>query len=196
MGEISTRWTQATKDPNEAMISLVSCLEAGLNAWIELRKNGNQELPIKIKNPLLDNPFNWAFNYGTLRNDKELEKENWFNDTEKDLTLNWVACFGERKAIDAYQKDGTISAGMFTGMGICHPVRIEDANYYRREIVKDGYKYGYFVDHWKPKDSIPYWVVDETAGDVFTICYTEGPVDKKEALKRAAQFMLDYADRL
>ena len=93
MNKTHTGWRKATTDPNEAMIGLVSCLECGYNAWIELRANGDQELPVMKKNPVLDDPFNWVLYYETMAGQKELETHPYFNDTEKDLTHNWIAAF-------------------------------------------------------------------------------------------------------
>lgn len=196
MNEIYTNWTTATVNPYEAVMGLLSCLNAGKNAWIERRPNGSQGLPIMKKNPELDNPFNWEMLYGAPRNEEEMKKHNYFNETEKDMTYNWTACFGEKEAIEEYQKSRTVTEGMFKGIGICHPVRIEDADYYRKEILKDGYKHGYWVTWWKPKDSIPRYVVDDSIRDVFVICYNDGPVNKKAAAENAARFLMDYADTL
>lgn len=194
MNEIYTNWTEATNNPNKAIIGLVSCLESGKNAWIEIRKNGEQDYPLKIKNPALENPFNWEMMHGVPRNEKEMMNHKYFNDTEKDLTYNWTACYGEAKAIEEYQKNGTITKEMFNGMGICHPVRIKDANFYRKNILGDNYEYGYWVTYWRAKKDIPYYIVDESVGNVFTICYNDELCDRAEAMKRAAQFMMEYAE--
>lgn len=194
MSEVYTTWTEATNNASKAMMGLISCIESGKNAWIEVRKNGEQEYPIMRKNPALDNPFNWEMLYGVPRNEKEMMDHKYFNDTEKDLTYNWTACFGEEDAIKEYQNNGTISKELFQGCGVCHPVRIIDANFYRKNIVGDNYEYDYWVTYWKPKNDIPYWIVDDTVGDVFTICFNNEKVNKADAIKKAAQFMMDYAD--
>jgi len=194
MGEVKTNWTKATTNPSVALAGLISCIEYGCNAWIEVRNNGEQEFPIMKKNPELDNPFNWTMSYGTSRNEKEMREHKYFNETEEDMTYNWTACYGEPDAIKQYQEEGIVSDGLFKGIGTCHPVRIADVEAYREKI--DGYKYGYWVTYWKPKDNIPYWVVDDTVGKVFTICYDDEPVNKSVAMRRAATFLEDYADVL
>lgn len=194
MDEVKTDWSTATASITEAMIKLASCLEAGKNAWLEVRKNGNQMFPIKKKNPLLDDPFNWTMDYGTVWNDNAINERHYFNGTEEDLTRNWTACYGTDEAIRAYQKDGTVSDYMFTG-GICHPVRISDVEEYRKNNGDTGYNARYFATYWKPRDGIGYWAVDDTF-DVFTVCYDDGPVDKKENLRRAGKFLLECADKL
>mgnify|MGYP001635344188 CR=1 FL=1 len=196
MSKVYTTWTEATNNASKAMMGLISCIESGRNAWIEVRKNGEQSYPIKIKNPALENPFNWEMNYGIPRNEKDLHNYNYFNETERDLTYNWIACFGEKKAIEEYQNNGIISKELFNGIGICHPVRIKDANFYRKNILGDNYEYGYWTTYWKPKNNIPYWVVDESIGNVFTICFNDEIVDKAEAVRKSAQFMMKYANKI
>lgn len=194
MGNISTNWMQATTDPNDALIGLVSCVESNKNAWIEIRKNGDQDHPILITNPLLDNPFNWEPSFSVLRTEDELEGTDYLNETEKDLAYNWIGAFGTKEAIEVYQKDGTIKEGLINGGSINHPVRINDANAYRRDITGDNYKYGYYVQHWKPKAGIKPYIVDDSIDEVFVICYDDEPVDKKKALLRAARFLVKYVE--
>ena len=193
---MKTNWTKATVDANAAMLGLISCVQHDKNAWIEVQKNGEQEYPIMKKNPALDDPFNWTMLYGVPYNEKELTEHSYFNDTERDLTIFWTACYGIQSAIDAYQKDRTLLEGLIMGGGICHPVRIEDAVRYREMYVGDGYKYNTWTTFWKPKEGIPYYVVDERIEKVFVICYDNEPVDAAAAIRRAAQFMLGYADSL
>lgn len=148
MNNVHTGWMPATTDPTEAMLGLTSCLQAGLNAWIETRKNGDQKFPIVMKNPALDNPFNWTMSYGTVRDNDDLEKYRYFNDTERDLTYNWTAGFGDLWAITEYRQTGAIREGLLKGAGICFPIRIADAERYRREIARDNYaNYHYFVTY-------------------------------------------------
>ena len=104
---------------------------------------------------------------------------------------------GTEEAIAAYQKDGSLTEGLLlANSSIRHPVKIEDANRYRQEFTKDGYSgYGMWEYMWVPKDGIPYEIVDTSVGLVFTICYTNTPIDNKvESLRAAANFLLAYAD--
>lgn len=196
MDNINTGWAPATADPNIAMSSLISCLESGKNAWIEVRKNGDQTHPVMMPNPLLDDPFNWEMDYGTLRIHAKLDDSQFVNETEKDLTLNWISCFGTKEAVEQYQKTGTVIEGLVLGGSISCPVKIKDANAYRRDITGDCYRYNHWVTFWKPKNGIVRQVIDDRIDGVFTICYDDRPMDKKKALIRAAQFMLAYAGKL
>lgn len=194
--EVSTAWCLATKDPQEAMMDLMNCLGSGHNAWIEIRENGDQEFPITMVNPLLDDPFNWQFNYGTRKDMEEIEKHSFLNDTERDLTMNWVGVMGTKEAVDAYKKDRTLMEGLILGGSVGCPVRIEDANRYRAEITGDNYKYDYFTSWWKPADDIELYVPDPSVGKVFTICYNNEPYDMKQACHRAGRFLINYAETL
>ena len=193
-----TNWSKTTLDPQEAMLNLTACIGAGHHAWIEIQKNGEQEFPIQKKNPLLDNPFYWTMMVGQIRNEKDLKEMKFFNETEKDLTYNWTHCFGTKEAIQAYQERGEILEGLIQSSGICHPVRIQDANYYREKITGDGYKYGYWMTRWRPITGVPYWVTDTSIKDVFVICYDDdipAGSDTAALLKNAAAFLLKYAEQ-
>lgn len=196
MNEIKTGWTHATKDPHIAMICLLGCLNSGKNAWIELRDNGDQEFPIMIPNPVLDDPFKWQFSYGTPTNKEDIEKHQFLNETERDLTLNWVSVMGTPEAVAAYQKDRTIIEGLILGGSVSCPVRREDANRYRAEVTGDNYQYGLMTDWWKPLEGIPYYIPDPSLGKVFTVCYDDETVDMKFACRRAAEFLTEYEKTL
>lgn len=193
MNKVCTNWCHAVKDPQVAMMNLIHCLNAGHNAWLELRENGDQYYPIMIVNPVLDDPFNWTFSYGSVRNDAEITAHDFLNVTERDLTMHWVNAMGTEKAVEAYKKDGTVMEGLIMGGGISCPVKIEDANRYRRDITGDSYKYDYFANWWKPAEGVPSHIPDPNAGKVFTVCYDNSPVDVKASCERAARYLMDYA---
>lgn len=198
MGKVDTAWTKAMTDPNEAIAALISCLQSsGKNAWIELRDNGDQDFPIMKVNPLLDNPFNWKMLYGTIRNEEEMAKHKYLNEMERELTYNWTSGFGNMEAIEKYKATGEITEGLLSGMGTSFPIRIKDAEEYREKITGDNYKYRFWVTYWAPEDGIKPYVVDDSVGKVFVICRSTDnlePVDKKTAIRRAAEFLLNYAE--
>ena len=130
MNKTDTTWTQATTNPSEIMLGLVSCLESGKNAWIEIRKNGDQAYPVS------ETPFNWEMNYGGPRNEQQLKNYDFFNETEKDLTYNWISCFGTKEAVDLYQANGTVMEGLFLGGNIACPVRLLTGN--RKKSLSAG----------------------------------------------------------
>lgn len=195
MDKVRTNWMTATTNPSEVLMGLVSCLNAGKNAWIECRPNtkDDMEYPIMKKNPELDNPFNWIMAYGIPRTALSGHATSYFNETEERLTYNYTACFGTEEAVKVYQETGRATEGLVMGGGVCHPVLIEDANQYREQFTKDNYKYNYWAYKWEPKEGIPYYVVDTSIKEAFVVCYDDDMVDKAEAAKRSAEFLTKYA---
>ena len=185
-----TSWTKATTYFNVALLGLINCLDTGRNAWIEVQKNGEQDFPIVIKNPVLDDPFNWTMMYGVPRNEKELANLQYFNHTEKDLTYNWYAAFSTPEAAELYRKDGTVTAGLFKGMGICTPVKISDIDAWRSA----PFNYTW-ITHWKPKDNIPYWIPD-SINEVYVVCFDDGPVNKKASYLRMSSLLHRLAEEI
>lgn len=198
---INTNWTKATTDPQEALSSLMSCLLCGHNAWLEIRKNGDQSLPISIINPELDDPFNWEFNFGSFATTASITK--FLNETEKDLMLNWEHAYATKEAAEAYRKHGKITKGLFNGSGESIPVKRRDAQRYRDTFVKDGYQYQKpssskptWMNFWRPKKNIRLWVPDPKIQYVFTVCFDNKERDLYTSLKRAENFFKECAEHL
>lgn len=193
-------WTRPTIEPEIAVTNLISCLQHYKNAWIEMVNNCELERAITIINPELDNPFNWEFAYGTYETKNEIDKLCFINETEKDLTYNWIHGFGSAEAVKKYQSNREITKGLMLSVGVCSPIRIEDAQKYRDLFVKDGYKYKYpsasektWISHWRPKEGVKYWVPDPNIGKVFVVFFNTDPVDRKSSLLRASDFLRDCA---
>jgi hypothetical protein len=194
--KIYTNWTEATTNVSKAFMGLLHAIDSGYEAWLEIQDNGKQDYPVKIVNPTLDNPFNWTSYIGVPRDFKAILDHKYINDTEKDLTVNWIDCFGTLEAIEHYQKTGELIDGAINSCGRSHPVRIKDANNYRKN--KDGYEYGFWMNWWKPKDEVPYWIPDPNIKKVFVVC-TYGKnslLDKQEAIKKAGKFLTQYANMI
>lgn len=187
---ISTNWCKATRNYVMALQGLISAIEAGKNAWIEIRKNGEQKYPIMVPNPALNHPREWTMSYGTLRDESKLLDHKFLNETEKDLTYNYTTAFGSQEAIDAYYETGVLTKENFLGMGICHAVKIKDAIEYRKNI--DGYNnYYQWVTFWKPREGVH--EVPAEIDKVFTICYDDQPIiSKKKLLQEATEFIATY----
>lgn len=191
MEQISTSWTKATQNVSEALMGLVSAINAGKNAWIEMRKNGDQAFPIQRVNPLLDDVRNWTMAYGVPRNEKDIETHRFVNAVERDLTLNYTALFGDEASAEHYYQTGELTEGNFKGMGYCHAVKMSDATEYRKK--SDGYQYGYWATFWKPKEGISYYVVDESIENVFVVCTNNETIHPKMAYQRASEFLAQLA---
>ncbi len=181
--ETRTNWTEATQDIHVAMFGVLSALKAGHNAWLEYRKNGDQQFPIKIVNPELNDKFNWTMLYGVPWDEKLAESHRYINAIEKDLTLHHVAKFGEPDAIATYQKTGEVTKGLLKGMGTCFPFKLDP-------------KEQHWMFMWRPLDGIAYHVVDPSIENVFVVCWNDDKPDTRAILKRMAGFIDGYADSL
>lgn len=201
---IRTNWTKAMTDYQEALLALQACRGSFRMCWLELRENGDQAFPITTVNPALDDPFAWDFSYGTYVSPGYLPKHKFLNDTERDLTYNWISGYGDPVAIEKYKKNRELTKGLNANVGTCFPIRIEDAQKYRDTFVGDGYVYTYpeknggIVNFWKPKKGIPAYVPDKTIGKVFTVCTApEGDViSEADSLERTAKTLMEYAQYL
>ena len=201
---VRTNWTMAMTNYQDALYALQTCRGSFRSCWLELRENGDQEYPINIVNPALDDPFAWEFSYGTLISPELLHTRKFLNETERNLTYHWMAGYGVPTAIEKYRKNHELTKGLNIGIGTCFPIRIEDAQKYRDIFVGDGYVYRYpedgkgFVDFWKPKTGIPVYVPDRTVGKVFTVCTDmEGnTVSEIDSLERTAKTLEEYAQYL
>lgn len=194
MSDKNTSWQQATTNPYKAIAGLLSCLNAGYNAWIEIQNNDDQEFPIQKKNPALDNHSNWTMAYGCPHTDQMSDHLYDFNETQKDLTFHYDEILGTPEAILLYQKFGTVTPELFTGNIRC-PVRKEDIQAFKT-AHNAYYNPSLWITIWKPKENIPYWITDTDIKDIFVVCYNEEPADKVKSLRTAADVLNAYADNL
>lgn len=141
---------------------MLNCLKYGYKCRLAVERNAHSGSPIKVVNPVLDDPFNWRSTYAVLRNGEI--SHNFLNETEKDLTENWTTLFGTKEAIEHYKKTGKLTDDAF-GKGKAFPARIDDASKYR----KDGYDYRHWVSYWSPIDGIQVWVPKKLIFPVFTV---------------------------
>lgn len=196
-----TNWCKATENPYEAIANLVTCLNSGKNAWIEYQKNGEQEYPLVIKNPALDNPHSWTSK--TVCCGGRDDSVPFFNETLKDLAKNWINVFScSETAVKAYEERGEVTKGLIRlatdrvyKTYKCN-VRKKDATRYRKEFVGDGYDYEKMVGYhlWEPKEGIPYYIPDPSVDKVFVVCYDNEPFNTEKILRSAAEFLLSLVD--
>lgn len=195
---IRTNWTTATTNYQEALLALQACKGSCRTCWLELRENGDQDFPIKIVNPALNDPFAWEFSYGTYMNPESLLRHNFLNDTERDLTYNWIAGFGNPVAIELYRKNRELTEGLNAGIDTCFPIRIADA---RSIVIRlsamvcislSGKRrlYGQFLETEKEDSGL---CTDQTIGKVFTVCTdVEGDVISEiDSLERTAKTLME-----
>lgn len=204
--KVYTDWTTAKVNYQEALLALQACRGSHATCWLELRDNGDQTYPIKMPNPLLDDPFSWRYSYGTVTSPDNLKAHKFLNETERDLTYNWIVGYGNPEAIAKYKENRELVEGLCfgAGNGICFPIRIEDAQKYRDIFMKDGYRYGKpgkgtcFVVFWEPQKEITYCVPDPKVGKVLVICYNHQRTAMSEAdsIAKTAATLSEYAEYL
>ena len=159
----NTDWSEATINKNEAIRSLISCRESGRKScFIDIRDNKEVAFPLNVKNPKLNNPFNWVMAYGTINPSTQ---ERFFNKTEEDLFYNYTQLYSTKKARDIYIKTGNITKGLNKGIGIATPVKVNDAN----ETREDGYVYSGQCYKWQPLRGIEYRVPSPDVKKVYVI---------------------------
>lgn len=199
---VYTNWCKAMADPFEAISALIQCLNSGYNAWIEVQKNGEQDLPFKVKNPALDDPHNWKSACGYIPSPQEMANKTFFNKTEEDLFYNWTEVFSTKAAADEYKKTGGVSEGLVClatdkyPYGIRCNVRKDDATHCRKTFGKQPYNYvnSPFYNMWVP--AVEPYIVDESIDKVFVICYSEEPCDIEKKITLAADFLKETAKKL
>lgn len=197
--EKMNQWATATTDMSYALIDLMNCIYSGYNAWISIEKNGEQEYPIKCVNPELNDPFNWTSSYGTIGH----MQNEFINDTQKDLTENWIEVISTEMAANAYKSERKLLPGLINSntleKTVRIPVRKEDANKYRATVSKDNYTYEIWNYSWKPKEGIPYYIVDDTIDLVYVVRYSSEKFTKTEianSLRNTASLLNHYADEI
>jgi hypothetical protein len=99
MKNLSTSWTQATRNIFRALWDLAGALKTGEDYFITRMDNRDCAFPIKIKNPLLNKKENWKWSGAYPQSKEELEARQYFNNTEKDLTLHYDYNFKTKRII-------------------------------------------------------------------------------------------------
>jgi len=158
------RWSQATTNIFKAIRDLIQAMKHCPDSYLAYIPNAEAGFPNKITNPLLDDPFNWTMNYGVQN--PPGEDEIYINDTQKDLTLNWVASFGIKRSITRYRRYGILDKGLVKGMGTCFPLRKSDFLKLRTDLEPD---FNLWTTHWKPLDGIEYWVPNPKVKRVYVV---------------------------
>lgn len=131
-----TNWTEATRNPFKAISSLISCLQAGRNAWLELQENGNQEYPLREK--LIKestDPCAWDCACQPFAQDWEERKEviltsDSYSPMQKKFMTEYTSVFGSQEQYDNYLKTGDAD---FRGIGRQYLIKYDDLARKRKE---------------------------------------------------------------
>ena len=196
----SSSWTGATQNIQKAIDGVFSALN-GQNAWIEIQQNGEQDYPVKRKNPALDDPFQWSLQctYGAGKD--EPPKTDFFNATEKDLHANWTGrYFKDEAARDHYVKTGEILPDSLTNGGVSCPVRVVDWLTTRPDLDPDNLPCKDWCAIWGPRKypapEVPYWIVDERIDSVFVVMTDNTPPVRAHVLRRMAAFLDQHSEAI
>ena len=115
------------------MLDLRSALAAGMNAKLIRARNEECEHPIKEK--LQDMDFrNYEFSIGYGSSINKIKADTSRNEFEKQLTLNYVSCYGDPDAVKSYYETGILTKRNVRSMGLCHLVKVDDLIKFYRSI--------------------------------------------------------------
>lgn len=189
-------WTRPTKNLAGAVSNAFSCLHGGHNCWIEIFDNATLSSPIMKKNPALNDPFSWAASYGGMADRKQVATENFFNDTERDLTLHWTAGYVETPEIaERYRKTGVLNPVELRSAGISIPIPI---TLWQKLMTPPTDMIPKIVWRWSPRKypapEIQHWVTDESIGRVFAVVHDGTKPIHAHVIRRIAAFMDEHAE--
>jgi len=107
------------------MLDLRSALAAGKNAKLIRARNEECEHPIKEK--LQDMDFrNYEFSIGYASSVNKIKEDPNRSDFEKQLSLNYVSCYGDPDAVKSYYETGILTKRNVRSMGVNHLVKVDD----------------------------------------------------------------------
>ncbi len=201
MAKVNTSWSQASENIYQALAALFHAVDSGKNAWLELRKNGDQDYPVMIPNPDLDLIENWQELYVTTRTE-EAEKDllsKVLNDTERDLIQNYTTLQVTEDEAKQYRELGVLTAKMLKANSdstVRITVPIEKANEARRTHFNDHFDYSFFVSAWEAMPGIPYQIPDPNLPFVFTVCTDDNEPNLLWTLEQTERLLHDYRKML
>jgi hypothetical protein len=188
---MNLRYTTATKSLTTVVADCLLAIESGHQAVLRVVDNSEHPFPITIKNPLLEDWRNWQSSYGTLRKGADIHTRCYFNEVEKDMTLNFTCYFGTPELRDLYFNEGKLvpKGGSHAAMGTAFPVRIadikeQDPNYYNHA---KGYFENWYTA-WEPAKNLKYHI-PAPIGKVYAIELMNEPLSTIVLQLNAAAFL-------
>jgi len=121
----NTNWSSPKTNIIAGMLDLRSALAAGKNAKLIRARNEECEHPIKEK--LQDMDFrNYEFSIGYASSVNKIKEDPNRSDFEKQLSLNYVSCYGDPDAVKSYYETGILTKRNVRSMGVNHLVKVDD----------------------------------------------------------------------
>jgi len=112
---------------------LRKALASGHSARLIRAYNEECSHPIMIKNYITDlRCYEFSIGYGTTAN--KIKEDERMPDFEKELSLNYVSCFGDPDAVESYYKTGVLTKRNVRSMGVSHLVKATDLIKFYEEI--------------------------------------------------------------
>jgi len=122
-----TNWSTPKTNIIAAANDLRKCLASGYKARLIRIMNEDCQFPILLDKNKLSHDFrNYEFSYGTVTTKAEIIANNSMSDFEKELSLNYKACYGSEESVKKYYTTGILSEDNFRGIGKSHLVKISD----------------------------------------------------------------------
>jgi hypothetical protein len=169
---MNTNWSSPKTNIFAGLLDLRRALASGQNAKLVRMRNEDCSYPIKEKNQNLDfRNYEFSIGYGSSIN--KIKEDPSRSEFEKQLTLNYVNCYGTEEAVKRYYETGEVSEDNFRGMGRSHLVKVDDVikflrdtkQYERANIYERQYRspehvndVTHFFDFYRYKHGSPYAV--------------------------------------
>lgn len=129
-----TNWSKPNRTWLGGINNLRLCLASGTSASLVKEFNENCEFPIPEKRDKVNNKVSeWKSTSSYMMTENEILNSN-LSDFEKNLKLNYKNFYGNKDAVNTYNKTGKLSKGNFIGVGRSHLVLRQDAIDYYNSI--------------------------------------------------------------
>lgn len=164
-----TNWSSPKKNIIAGINDLRRALASGCKAKLIRALNEECEYPIRVKEP--DKNFrHYTHSIGYASTVNRIMADPNLNEFEKQLSLNYVDCFGTEEAVKRYYETGICSKDNLNGMGRAHLVNVDDlincleaagdkqrAEMYRRQYRNPDYQdVSHFFDFYRYDAGCPY----------------------------------------
>jgi hypothetical protein len=121
----NTRWSSPKTNIIAGMLDLRKALAAGQKAKLIRARNEECEFPIKEKLQDLDfRNYEFSIGYGSSIN--KIKADTSRSEFEKQLSLNYVSCYGDPDAVKSYYETGILTKRNVRSMGVNHLVKVDD----------------------------------------------------------------------
>ena len=108
------------------MNDLRKCLASGHKARLVRARNEECEYPLREKN-VNTNFRNYHFSVGYATSINDIKNNPNLTEFEKQLTLNYVSCYGDPDAVKSYYETGILTKrNVRSSMGVNHLVHVDD----------------------------------------------------------------------